>query len=49
MPVALEVADVFRRQHHVPVLASFALLDPDHHPSAIDVTDFEENDFRPAA
>src|SRR3974390_2346955 len=34
-----------RRQHRVAVLAALALLDPDHHPRAVDIAHLERNDF----
>ena len=30
-----------RRQHDVAVLAALAVLDPDHHPAAVDVADLQ--------
>jgi hypothetical protein len=37
-----------RREHDVAVLAALALLDPDHHPLAVDVGNLQENHFRHA-
>src|SRR5256884_704647 len=37
-----------RREHDVAVLAALALLDPDHHPLAVDVGNLQQNDFRHA-
>ena len=42
------IAQELRREHDVAVLAALALLDPDHHPLAVDVGNLQENDFRHA-
>ena len=34
-----------RRQHRVAILAALALLDPDHHPRAVDIAHLQRNDF----
>lgn len=40
-PVAAQDRQQLRRQHGVTVLAAFALLDPDHHPTAVDIADLQ--------
>ena len=40
-PVGPQDRQQLRRQHDVAVLAALALLDPDHHPAAVDVADLE--------
>ena len=40
-PGGAQDARQLRRQHDVAVLATFALLDADHHPAAVDVGDHE--------
>jgi hypothetical protein len=35
-PVAAQDLQQLGREHHVPILAAFALLDPNNHPCAID-------------
>ena len=43
-PIAQQVEQP-RRQHRVAVFAAFALLDPDHHPRAVDIAHLQRNDF----
>ena len=47
-PIAAQNPQQLRREHDVTVLAALALLDPDHHPLAVDVGDLQENHFRDA-
>jgi hypothetical protein len=47
-PIAAQNPQELRRQHDVAVLAPLALLDPDHHPTAVDVGDLEHHHFRHA-
>ena len=45
-PICAQNPQQLRREHDVAVLAALALLDPDHHPLAVNVSDLEKNDFR---
>ncbi len=45
LPPGPQQGQKMRRQHHVPVLAPFALLDADDHPGAVDVGDLERDDL----
>jgi hypothetical protein len=47
-PVAAQNPQQLRREHDVTVLAALALLDPDHHPLAVDVRDLQQNYLRHA-
>ena len=47
-PVAAQNPQQLRRQHDIAVLAALALLDPDHHPTAVNVGDLEHHHFRHA-
>jgi hypothetical protein len=40
-PLGAQQFEQARRQHHVAILAAFALLHADDHPLAVDVTDLE--------
>jgi len=47
-PVAAQNPQQLRRQHDIAVLAALAVLDPDHHPAAVNVGDLEHHHFRHA-
>src|SRR5271166_1201338 len=46
LPVGAQNLKELRRQHHVPILAALALIDPDDHPLAIDSAGLQTNSFR---
>src|SRR5271168_4707605 len=46
LPVGTQNLQELRRQHHVPILAALALIDPDDHPLAIDSAGLQTNSFR---
>ena len=41
-----EAAQQLRRQHDVAILAALPMLDPDHHPAAVDIADLEADRLR---
>src|SRR5271166_6295759 len=43
LPPGAQQVEQARRQHHVTVLAAFALLHADDHPLAVDIGDLERN------
>ena len=45
-PVGAKNAKQLRRQHHIAVLASFAMPNQDHAPRAVDVRHSQPRDFR---
>src|SRR3974390_954257 len=45
-PIAAQDVEQLRRQHDVTILAAFALLDANHHSSAVDSCRLEANGFR---
>jgi hypothetical protein len=45
-PVAAQDRQELRRQHGITVLAALALLDPDHHPTAVDIADLQPHRLR---
>ena len=48
LPVAAQDIQQLGREHHIPVLAAFALLDADNHPLAVDGGRLQANGFRNA-
>jgi hypothetical protein len=42
-PIAAQNPQELRREHDVTVFAALALLDPDHHPLAVDIGDLQQN------
>ncbi len=40
-PIAAQDGEQLRRQHDAAVLPALAVLDPDHHPAAVDIADLE--------
>ncbi len=47
-PVGAQDAQQLRRQHDIAVFAALAVLDPDYHPAAVDIADFEPDRLRGA-
>lgn len=45
-PVAAQDGQQLRRQHGIAVLGALALLDPDHHPAAVDIADLQPRRLR---
>ena len=47
-PVAAQDLQQHGREHHVPILATFALLDANNHPGAVDRGNLQTDGFRNA-